>query len=190
MGESGSGRWGWSRSDAKTLVEDCRVLDIGLLVREGMVRPHQFRRGGLSWTRNGEKVAAIAYEADTREDDGTVRLMYTVGREGQEAVTKDYAVPLVTTTLVSGGRRWWFRCTACRDGGPPCRRRVGKLYLAPGGDVFACRHCYDLAYTSSRESRKWDRMFRDLAASTGFSLATVKSVMTRDRRERSKRSGA
>ena len=33
MGAYGRGRLGTGRCDAKTLVEDCRVLDLGLLVR-------------------------------------------------------------------------------------------------------------------------------------------------------------
>ena len=43
-----------------------------------------------------------------------------------------------------------------------------------GRKVFACRRCYDLAYRSSRESRKWDFMFKALAADTGFSFNVVK----------------
>jgi hypothetical protein len=171
---------GWKKSDAKILVGDCRVLNIGFLVREDVVRPHHHRQGGLSWTQAGEKVASIGYVVDTREDEGTLRLNYTVGRDGQEKVSKDYRVLLVTSSLVSGGRRWWFRCTASRYGGPPCRRRVGKMYLPPGGEVFACRHCYDLAYTSSRTSRKWDGMYKAIAADTGLSCDLVKSMMDRD----------
>jgi len=36
----------------------------------------------------------------------------------------------------------------------PCRRRVAKLYVPPGGHLFGCRHCYDLTYKSSQESDK------------------------------------
>jgi hypothetical protein len=180
MGGYGSGRWGWSKSDAKTLVESCWVLDINWLVQEGVVRPDQYRQGGVSWTRNEEKVASIGYEVNAQGDGGTLRLTYTVGRDGPEKIAQDYVVPLVTSRIVSGGRRWWFQCVACR-------RRVGKLYLPPGGKIFACRHCYDLAYTSSRESRKWDGMFKELAASTGFSFEQVKSEMMQDLRERKRR---
>ena len=184
MGGSGSGRWGWSKSDAKTLVEDCRRLDIAPLVRERVIGPNQYTRGGWQWTRNGQKVASVGYEADTRADAGTLRLTYTVGRDGEGKAALDYVVPLVTSRLVSGGRRWWFLCPGCRGGGPPCRRRVALLYLPPGGRVFACRRCHDLAYTSSRESRKWDGMFKTLAAATGYPVDVVKQALTRDRRGR------
>jgi len=43
-----------------------------------------------------------------------------------------------------GGQRAWFRCLA-----RGCGRRVAILY---GGEIFACRHCYQLAYPSQRES--------------------------------------
>ena len=37
-----------------------------------------------------------------------------------------------------------------------CRRRVRKLYLAPGRKDFACRHCCDLCDRSQREDA-WTR---------------------------------
>ena len=43
-----------------------------------------------------------------------------------------------------GGSRAWFRCPAV-----DCGRRVAILY---GGTIFACRHCYRLAYSSQREN--------------------------------------
>ena len=43
-----------------------------------------------------------------------------------------------------GGQRPWFRCPA-----RGCGRRVAILY---GGAIFACRHCYRLAYPSQRET--------------------------------------
>jgi hypothetical protein len=55
-----------------------------------------------------------------------------------------------------GGSRAWFLCPAVG-----CGRRVAILY---GGGIFACRHCYQLAYASSREdsggraTRRADRL--------------------------------
>ena len=37
-----------------------------------------------------------------------------------------------------GGRRWWWRC-------PACRRRAGHLYPTAG---LVCRRCAGLAYAS------------------------------------------
>ena len=183
MGGFGSGRWGWSKSDAKPLVEEARCLDIGPLVRDGVIRADLWKWGSRQWTRNGEKVAAIDYQMKAGTDGtGTLRLIYSLTRQGNEKIAVNYEVPLETTRLPSGGLRWWFRCVGPRQEGPPCHRRVAKLYLASGGHLFACRHCHGLAYTSSRESRKWDRMYAMLAASTGFSVQRVKNALNRDRR--------
>ena len=43
-----------------------------------------------------------------------------------------------------GGERVWFLCPA-----RGCSRRVAVVY---GGSIFACRHCYQLAYDSQREA--------------------------------------
>jgi len=43
-----------------------------------------------------------------------------------------------------GGQRAWFRCPA-----RGCGRSVAILY---GGEIFACRRCYQLAYPSQCES--------------------------------------
>ena len=183
MGGYGSGRWGSSKCDAKPLIEESRCLGIGPLVRDGIVRADLWKWGSLQWTRNGQKVSGIEYQMKAGTDGtGTFRLIYSMKREGSERVDVDYEVPLETTRLPSGGLRWWFRCVGRLPGGPPCQRRVAKLYLARGGNRFACRHCYGLAYTSSRESRKWDRMYAQLAASTGFSMRVVMNALKRDRR--------
>jgi hypothetical protein len=130
-------------------------------------------------------MAALGFEANAGAAEGTLRLTYTIGRAGGEKTTLDYVVPLVTTALVSGGRRWWFLCPACRRGEAPCRRRVAKLYLPPGSRIFACRRCHDLAYTSSRESRRWDSAFASLAAGRGLPFAEMKRrMMRRSRAER------
>ena len=40
----------------------------------------------------------------------------------------------------------WFVCPLVG-----CGRRVGKLYLPPGGRYYGCRHCYRLTYESAQE---------------------------------------
>ena len=55
---------------------------------------------------------------------------------------KDYPVRLVRTPCHYGGHRTWFLCPA-----RGCGRRVAILYA---GNIFACRHCYGLAYHSQR----------------------------------------
>ncbi len=139
MGGPGSGRyWGCG----KATVEDGLTLDINKLVRDGNIRPGGWSSGTLTWRRvpSGEEVGSIGYEANLIDpDDAWVRLHYR-----QNGEPKDYRVRLETTRPNYGGRRWWFRC-------PATGRRVAKLHSPPGGDIFASRRAYGLAYRSQRE---------------------------------------
>ena len=54
-----------------------------------------------------------------------------------------YPVRLDWSPCTYGGRRAWFLCLAAG-----CGRRVAILYR---GGIFACRHCYRLAYPCQRE---------------------------------------
>ncbi len=139
MGGLGSGRhWGCGR----TTVEDGLTLDINKLVRDGIIRPAQWRSGTLRWTwvATGEESGSIGYEANLTDPCHTwIRLHYRVDGEPQ-----DYRVTLDTTRPNYGGSRWWFLC-------PSTRERVAKLHLPPGGRIFASRKAYGLAYRSQRE---------------------------------------
>jgi hypothetical protein len=159
MGGPGSGRWGrGGKADAKALVEDCRELDINRLVCPGVVRPGGRYVGRCSWrTAEGDRRGTLRLDAQLGDEAGTLRLIYRRRRGGEESGRRyDYTIRLVTTTLRSGGRRWWFACPAEGAGGMPCGRRSGKLYLPPRGVVFACRCCHDLTYRSRREGRRGD----------------------------------
>jgi hypothetical protein len=68
---------------------------------------------------------------------------------GTEWKSIEQRVPITWTACHFGGRRPWFTCAVC-SGGQYCGRRVAVLYGA--GELFACRRCYDLAYTSQQES--------------------------------------
>ena len=53
-----------------------------------------------------------------------------------------------------GGHRWWLRC-------PVTGERVRTLHLPPGGDRFASRKAWGLAYRVERLNR-FDRPFEKL----------------------------
>jgi hypothetical protein len=185
MGGYGSGRWGTSKPNAKTLADGCLALDIKLLVKAGVVRPNVDHRGSWEWRKSPEDVkpsSRISFEAKTGGSGGTLWLRYsvTVRRAEGEPVPEsmDYPVALVTTSLPSGGRRWWFFCRAYKKKvKEPCGRRVGKLFLPHGGRIFACRHCYELAYESSRRSHKGSRMWDSIGAAAGISGAVVRRIL-------------
>lgn len=146
MGAFGSGRHWLSR---KTTVEECLTLDINKLVKDGLLHRSW---GELRWYRGGAETACIDYSL--RDIGGSVYVLTLhspIIHRGQR-VPVAQNIPLVTTQLHSGGKRYWFSC-------PNCKRRVGKLHLPYGRSYFFCRRCYDLTYMSCQEFHKFDWFF-------------------------------
>ncbi|MDI1310064.1 MAG: hypothetical protein PSV17_11650 [Methylotenera sp.] len=137
MGGINSGR---RDQGGKSTTEDCRALDVRHLQRDGLLSAG--RSFSVDWTRNGNKVASIQVRAEADR----VILDYRHQRNGGEWKPVKYPVRIEWTPCNYGGSRAWFRCPA--DG---CTRRVAKLFLGSSG-IFACRHCYQLAYASQREN--------------------------------------
>jgi hypothetical protein len=136
MGGYGSGRrWG------KDTTSDMRRLDIRRLQRDGLLTPG--RAFGWQWTHNGEEVASIRM----RTEAASVILSYRSRSNSGDWQPMEYAVYLEWTPCNLGGRRPWFLCPA-----RGCGRRVAILYKGYGSAIFACRHCYQLAYPSQRET--------------------------------------
>ena len=106
---------------------------------------------GWSWYRSGHKIAGI----DIRAELNRVIISYGVQPDGGEGRNMEYPLRLDRTPCGLGGSRVWFRCPASN-----CGRRVAILYLG-GSSIFACRHCYQLAYQSQRE-QVHDRMARQV----------------------------
>lgn len=135
MGGRGSGRrWHGGEKDTSSYY---RELDVRRWKRDGLLVP-----GNLfswQWSRDGETVAAINVTVDT----DLVILDYRHRKGGGEWKTERYPVRLTWTACNLGGERPWFICPVVG-----CGRRVAKLY---GGAIFACRHCYQLAYDCQRE---------------------------------------
>ena len=159
MGGSGSTRWGYYR--AKPLVEDARTLSLGRLLEEKVVVAGRSGSGKIEWKDQwGAPVASVRFKTKLGLEEGELLLSYAIVRDGEKRLWET-RVDLETTSLPSGGRRWWFVCPASRM--EPCRRRCTSLYLTKDSTLFRCRTCAGLVYTSSRESRKWDSMFGKLS---------------------------
>lgn len=136
MGGPGSGRhWHYG---AKDTTDDYRMLDVRRLQRDGLLTPG--RVFGWQWTRREEVVASI----QVRVEIGRVILTYRHRSGGSDWKSEEYPVLLDWTSCHYGGQRAWLLCPA-----QGCKRRVAILY---GGGIFACRHCYQLAYPSQRET--------------------------------------
>jgi hypothetical protein len=136
--------------------------------------------GALRWTNSvtGEQTASAGYSREVSGDRVILRLRYTVSRRDGGRIDIDKPIVLQTTPSAVGDRRWWFTCPLIMNG-RACGRRVGKLYLPLGARYFGCRHCHDLTYTSCQESRRYDRLFRNLANETGVNARLVKQMFSR-----------
>jgi hypothetical protein len=107
----------------------------------------------VSWSRGGELVAFIGYTVRPAEDGLILQLSYRCSGAGQNAEEVEVPVRLATTPLHFGDRRWWGICPLVVNR-QACNRRVGRLYLPPGGRYFGCRHCHRLTYRSAQEHDK------------------------------------
>jgi hypothetical protein len=152
LGGFGSGRHWFSK---KTTVEECLTLDINKLVRIGVLH-RSF--GELRWVRvrGGEETANVSYSLKDigfkGEESVYILMLHSpLIRKGQN-IPVSQNIPLLTTQLHSGGKRYWFSC-------PNCRQRVGRLHLPYGRSYFFCRRCHDLTYMSCQESHKSDWLF-------------------------------
>lgn len=151
MGGFGSG----NSTGRPTADASCKI-DLAWMIRERWAIPGTYKYGTLHWTCGGEPSGSISYFADMTEcNNSKLILSYTRGTdEEKESVRQE--IRLTYTEPHYGGRRWWMIC-------PYRGIRVGKLYLPCGGDRFASRKAWRLAYQSQRSShhdRPFDRLFR------------------------------
>jgi hypothetical protein len=78
-----------------------------------------------------------------RSEADRVYLIYRYRISSDEWRVRRCCVRLDWTRCHFGGQRVWFLC-------PTCRRRVAILH---GSATIACRHCFRLAYSSTREGK-------------------------------------
>ena len=141
MGGFGSGR----RLQGKNTTNDYRQLDVRRLQRDGFLKPgHTF---GWQWESGNKTMATINVHTEIDK----ITLSYKQRSNGSDWKDQSYPVWLEWTSCNYGNWRPWFLCPA-----KGCGRRVAILY---GGEIFACRHCYKLAYLCQRETHI-DRMAR------------------------------
>lgn len=120
MGGCNSGRHGGKRTTNRM-----SQLDIRKINRDGALEV------GLYSDADGVEIHA---------DTDRVALNYRRQNQVGEWQEYRYAVTIEWTLCNYGGKRPWWVC-------PDCGKRVAILY---GGRRFACRHCQDLTYKSTR----------------------------------------
>jgi len=119
----------------KRSTDDLHALDIRKIARAGLLKP-----GGTfswQWTRRGTVVASIGGIVDTAN---AVTLHYRTRRHGDDWQDKRYQVIVDWTACNYGGSRPWWLC-------PNCGKRVAVLW---SGSTYACRHCQQINYESTR----------------------------------------
>ena len=157
MGGQGSTRWLFHSN--KILVEDCFKMTICTFKSD--LKPGN--SGSLTWSQGGSVIGSISFQVMGDEKPTAILLLYTINNSRtSEKRDLNYHVPLQTTRTSWGSLRFWFTCPLSVNG-LPCERRVGALYLPPGGRYFGCRYCYDLTYRSSQESKIWDGFYKQMA---------------------------
>ncbi len=137
MGGFGSGR----NRQRRDTVDDSLTLSMKDLRRLGFL--HGRRSGVVCWNWGDALLARIGVESVMDRRRAYIRLSYAAADRGGRKRSFDYLVQLDGDSCRFGGQQWYFRC-------PACDRRVRLLHLPEGGDVFACRHCYDLTYESAQ----------------------------------------
>jgi hypothetical protein len=173
MGGPNSGRW--HDHTKATTVQDCLDLDLNSFARERAFTPGF--TGAVHWRRGGVPTGSVGYTV-RQAGSGLVLVLSYSHTSAWDATREAVELPIVLESLPQhlGGVRWWARCPLVLDG-RPCSRRVGKLYLPPGGRYFGCRCCYGLTYTSCQESHQDDRLARVLARNMGVDFAAARRAL-------------
>jgi len=147
----------WDGHSKAATVEDCHTLDLVALLRRRLFRPGwDAPLSSLRWTNvsTGKETASLGYSLEWEDESAALTLRYGVTRNGERTEVEE-PVRLVGTPQPFGGLRWWFLC-------PACNRRVLKLHLPPGGNLFGCRTCYRLTYESvQKHNARVDRFRKD-----------------------------
>jgi hypothetical protein len=140
MGGFGSGRW-YRCSGAST--DDVKSIDIRLLRKWGYLPNERHfagsRYGSLTWSRGDAQTGSVSYVI--HKDRLILSFRYQWASDPWQDV--EQTVWFDRTTCNLGGERLWFFC-------PHCEVRVVVIYLGRYG--FLCRHCYQLPYSSQRET--------------------------------------
>ena len=148
------------RPGKRLTVEDCLTIST-----EDFKEVLRSEDGGgiVTWKVEKKMIASLHFVVEEKSDTLALRLEYThTASDTGKKTLLNYKIPIQRTQPQFGGARYWFTCPLTNDG-EPCNRRVGKLYLPPGGHYFGCRHCHYLTYKSCQNSHRFDRLYEEIA---------------------------
>lgn len=176
----------------KRLVEDCLTLDLAWIMGLAPIRAGQAGSGKIDWGVDGTVIGSLRFRIDLRAiENAQLVLRYTlVTPEGDRKPVRQ-VIALTALPQHLGGLRWWMNC-------PVTAERARVLYLPPGGDRFACRKAWGLAYRVERLNRfdrPFEKMFRAQrrlggAQGLGMGLARPKGMWRRTFARHAERFGA
>lgn len=150
------GGFGSGRHSGRPTADSSLRIDLAWMLRTRKAREGSHFHGMLNWTCGGRNSGSIGYIAAMSEPGREhLELSYSNTRQGERKEVRQ-TVHLTHTVPNYGGKRWWMLC-------PVIGRRVGKLYLPPGGDIFASRQAWRLGYQCQRDAardRPFERLFR------------------------------
>lgn len=173
MGGLGSGRW---TNYAKTYaVEDCRYLRLSAFYDCGLHGDPDDTHVGTIRYADGYQIGFLLYPAK-----GRLGLHYRSTVEGMHQDI-DQTIGLQRSPMPQGGSRWWFKCHRRLGPNTVCIRRVTKLYRPPGAIHFACRHCYRLAYRSSRRNHRANTLIKLIALRASIREEEVVRILNQSR---------
>ncbi|MCJ2185217.1 hypothetical protein [Novosphingobium beihaiensis] len=145
------------RRDGKPLVEDCLTLDLAWLMRLGPIREGQAGAGEIKWSRGRNSLASAHFRLDLGGMESPhLLLRYSVPLPDGKLKKVVQKIALTSTEQHFGGRRWWMKC-------PTSGKRARTLHLPTGGNRFASREAWGLAYRVERLShfdRPFEKLFR------------------------------
>lgn len=147
---------------AKEEADGLKKIDLAWLKNRGILSG--YRNETITWTDSWGNKSSVSINVSVSDaSDRYLQFQYTQTDRGTDKKTPfEYSVPIITTPCRFGGIRYWFKCPIYTRG-VYCGRRARVLYK--GGDYFACRHCYNLAYSSqhhhySGATKMLDRIFK------------------------------
>lgn len=172
---------GRARGKGRMRVEDCLVFDGVVLRKTGVFRSNYGSRWSYTCQRPGG-ISVCKLDYTVVELPGVamgLRLEYEVS-DGVSMTKRpmNYFVEVTSRRCQFGGLQFLFQCPLVVNG-VPCERTVMRLYLPPGGQIFGCRHCYDLRYQDSQtHDRRVDVLMRDpLLLQSALQSSDIKLAM-------------
>jgi len=147
------------------------TLDVSIDAITKTMKAHKRSSGKFEWQIGEWEDAELRW--GFRPINSKLGIDFTY-RFDTEPVVKQ-RVNLLATNTNFGGKRLWFECPAFIHGNA-CKRRVGKLYIPPGGKYLGCRHCYCLTYRSSQEAHYPERLAKELAKLWGITPDLAKEL--------------